>query len=272
MAGKLNGVIPAQTPSGCAERVDVDAGGDLVGEVALEQRAGCRRRTRRPPGRAAPRPRASESTLPCSSVIELGELVDAGVDQLAEREQHLGPRGSATTATSPRTRPAAAAHRGVDVGAARPAATSACCSPVAGFQTGAASGRRARRGLAADPVLDGPHRVVPQLSRVQVAGAGRALCGLVRPARACVRATPARDDLGHRHVPPGCAGRRRRPAGRSRRGRRWCRRRPAPRASAARSSVDRRWPGARRAPRLAALAARSTGSTSPSSRPVPASR
>ena len=37
MAGKLNGVMPAHTPSGCAERVHVDAGRDLVGEVALEQ-------------------------------------------------------------------------------------------------------------------------------------------------------------------------------------------------------------------------------------------
>ena len=37
MAGKLNGVMPATTPTGCRMRVRVDAGGDVLREAALEQ-------------------------------------------------------------------------------------------------------------------------------------------------------------------------------------------------------------------------------------------
>ena len=37
MAGKLNGVIPAHHAERLPDRVDVDAGGDLLGEFALEQ-------------------------------------------------------------------------------------------------------------------------------------------------------------------------------------------------------------------------------------------
>ena len=37
MAGKLNGVMPATTPSGCRIEYDVDAGGDVLGVAALEQ-------------------------------------------------------------------------------------------------------------------------------------------------------------------------------------------------------------------------------------------
>ena len=51
MAGKLNGEMMPTTPSGWRIEYDVDAGRDALGEAALHAGAGCRRRTRRPPGR-----------------------------------------------------------------------------------------------------------------------------------------------------------------------------------------------------------------------------
>jgi hypothetical protein len=61
---------PGADPERLADRVEVDAGGDLVGVVALEQ-------GRQPAGEldhlepALTSPRASESTLPCSSETDL---------------------------------------------------------------------------------------------------------------------------------------------------------------------------------------------------------
>ena len=52
IAGKLNGVMPAHTPERLAQRAAVDAGADVLAELALEQAAGCRRRTRPPRCRA----------------------------------------------------------------------------------------------------------------------------------------------------------------------------------------------------------------------------
>ena len=36
IAGKLNGLMMPTTPSGCSQRVDVDAGRDVLGVLALE--------------------------------------------------------------------------------------------------------------------------------------------------------------------------------------------------------------------------------------------
>ncbi len=53
IAGKLNGVMPATTPSGCRTDQASIAGSDLLGVLALQQAAECRRRTRPPPCRAS---------------------------------------------------------------------------------------------------------------------------------------------------------------------------------------------------------------------------
>ena len=68
MAGKLNGVITANTPTGWLIEVT-----SICVETDSENppfcRAGCRRRTRRPRDRARSRPRHLEETLPCSAVM-----------------------------------------------------------------------------------------------------------------------------------------------------------------------------------------------------------
>ena len=197
-----------------------------------------------------------------------GQLVDARVDQLAEREQHLGPAGQRGLRTSPRTRPWRR-RTAASTSAGSASTTSACCSPVAGFHTGprrvptpAVATRR--RSSARSSSCDASS------SRIQVRALVR-LGGLVRRSRACVRRVqlgpprpPARPTRTRSTAPA--------PAGRSRRarapGRRSCARASA--SLARKSSIAAR--PQHPAPRLAALAARSTGSTSPSSRPVPASR
>ena len=136
-----------------------------------------------------------------------------GVDQLAEREQHLG------RAAQRRLRPVGERLPGrctaASTSAGRPAATSACCSPVAGFHTGARRVAAPARRLAADPVLDGPHRAALRpfpadgLVGARAAGGGavRALCASYAVRASCVRVQLR--DLGHGHVPPGGAVRRR---------------------------------------------------------------
>ena len=101
-------------------------------------------------------PRASDTTLPCSSEIDLGELLDVGVHQLAEREQDL-------RALRQRRLPPAlergfgGAHGGVDVVDARQRHLG-----LLGAGGGVPDRARALRGpgcrLAADPVRDGPQR------------------------------------------------------------------------------------------------------------------
>ena len=93
ITGKLNGVIPAQTPSGWRKRVDVDAGRDLVGVLALEQ-------LRDAAGElddlqaALHLARASSTTLPCSEAMIAASSLGCAFDQLAEGEHHLGARRS----------------------------------------------------------------------------------------------------------------------------------------------------------------------------------
>ena len=53
---------------------------------------------------------------------------------------------------------AAAVCTAVSTSATLASATSACCSPVAGFHTGLVRVELPDRGLAADPVRDGPQR------------------------------------------------------------------------------------------------------------------
>ena len=71
------------------DRVDVHPGRHVLGEPALQQvRDAARELDHLQPARA-PRRRASASTLPCSAVMNAASSSWRGVDQLAEREQHL---------------------------------------------------------------------------------------------------------------------------------------------------------------------------------------
>ena len=73
-----------------ADRVDVDAGRGLLGVLALQER----RHAAANSITSSPRvtsPSASESTLPCSAVRMLRDFLAVLVDELADREEELGP-------------------------------------------------------------------------------------------------------------------------------------------------------------------------------------
>ena len=262
ITGKLNGVMPATHPERLAEASRVDAGGDLVGVLALEQRAGCRRRTRRPPGRAAPRRAASESTLPCSSETISASSSTCAFDQLAEGEHDLACGVLSDACARPRTPPwpprtaastsagSASTHLGLLL------ARSPGSRPAPRRVDGAGG------GAAADPVLDRSSCGCRPLAVTGTAAGPRlaasyAVAGLPG---ACPASDTSATGTSHQALAATAPA----PAGRSRRARRSCRRRaPWPAASAPGSSSTVRHRSTS-APRLAALAARSTGSTSPS--------
>ena len=155
ITGKLNGVMPATTPSGSRKENEStpaetwseysplsrvrDAAGELDHlEAALDlaQRVG--------------------DHLAVLVGDQPGELVGLAVDQLAEGEQDLASACSASVCD----------HSSKALSAARPrrrtsrwlgSTTSACCSPVAGLKTGAVRVDAPGVARAADPVLDGPH-------------------------------------------------------------------------------------------------------------------
>ena len=103
MAGKLNGVIPAQTPSGWRKEnrstpVETWSENSPLSSVGMPQANSMTSRPR------CTSPAASDEHLAVLVGDDLGELLGAGVDQLAEREEHLACASTATTATTTRTR------------------------------------------------------------------------------------------------------------------------------------------------------------------------
>ena len=90
MAGKLNGVMPASTPSGW--RMVVTSTPRLTCSLNPPfSRLGTPQANSTFSRPRATSPAASDSTLPCSRGDDRGEVVAAGVEQLAHPEQHLGP-------------------------------------------------------------------------------------------------------------------------------------------------------------------------------------
>ena len=90
IAGKLNGVMPATTPSGW--RIEYTS--TPVAACSLKPpfiRCGTPQANSMFSSPRATSPIASESTLPCSAVSSDGDLLAVGVDQLAHAEHHLGP-------------------------------------------------------------------------------------------------------------------------------------------------------------------------------------
>ena len=90
IAGKLNGVIPATTPSGCRIEYTSTPRRRLLREAALEQ-VGTPHANSTFSSPRATSPRASESTLPCSDGDDRRELVAMPVEQVAEGEQDRRP-------------------------------------------------------------------------------------------------------------------------------------------------------------------------------------
>ena len=92
MAGKLNGVMPATTPTGClieyeSTPVETFSENPPLSRCGMPQANSTTSRPR------ATSPAASEATLPCSSVISCAIWLGVGPDELAEREQHRGALG-----------------------------------------------------------------------------------------------------------------------------------------------------------------------------------
>ena len=204
MIGKLNGVIPAHTPSGWRKRVQVDVGRDLVGELALGQL--------RDPARELDDLHAADDLA--LGVLErlavLGrddprELVGARVDQLAEREHDARER--LTTDVSLQVANAVlAACTAASTSAASASSTCRCSWPVAGSNTGAV--RVEAPAVSWPPMhvvdlfeLDGAHGVL-----TVVFGFFRYVFCVALSRSYCSRAARVdleRRHLGHRHVPPG---------------------------------------------------------------------
>ena len=92
ITGKLNGVMPATTPTGCEDRVDVDAGRHLGADRALQQ-------LRDAAGELDALEAAGDlaegvgAHLAVLAGDEGGELVAVPVEQLAEAEHGSRPAG-----------------------------------------------------------------------------------------------------------------------------------------------------------------------------------
>ena len=114
ITGKLNGVIPAQTPSGWRKRERVDAGGDLVGVLALEQLRDAAREL----GDLHAADDLALGVLDDLAVLggdDPREVVEVLLDEVAEREHD--PRAADDADLLPALeRRARGGHRGVDVG------------------------------------------------------------------------------------------------------------------------------------------------------------
>ena len=92
MAGKLNGVMPATTPTGClieyeSTPVETFSENPPLSRCGMPQANSTTSRPR------ATSPAASEATLPCSARDQLRYFAGVGPDELAEGEQHRGAPG-----------------------------------------------------------------------------------------------------------------------------------------------------------------------------------
>ena len=135
IAGKLNGVMPGDDAERLADRVDVDAGRGLLGEPALEQVSGSRRRTRGSRARARPRPSASDGTLPCSAVRWAASSLRRLVDEVPDPEQDVGALRERRRAPG-RERGLRGGHGGASTSSTEAKSTSRAMRPVAGSKTG----------------------------------------------------------------------------------------------------------------------------------------
>ena len=152
MTGKLNGVMPATTPTGCSTvwtsmPRDTSELCEPFSRCGMPQANSTHSRPR------ATSPCASSSTLPCSRVTMRREVVAVRVDQLAEAEHQPRRAGSATTRpTRPTRRPRPSPRRRPRPRRRARPRRSARRAP--GRRRGPAAPERARDRSAADPVPD----------------------------------------------------------------------------------------------------------------------
>ena len=174
MAGKLNGVMPTQTPSGWRNEktstpVETWSEKSPLSSVGMPQANSITSRPR------CTSPRASETTLPCSS-----EIASASRWMLAltsSRKVNSTLVRCESDDWPHRSNAAFAVRTAVSTSSALASATSACCSPVAGFQTGLVRSEDPVAGLPPIQcvmVLNGPPPSrcvsVPEFSTVLVSG------------------------------------------------------------------------------------------------------
>ena len=265
MTGKLNGVMPAHDAERLAERVRVDAGGDLVGVLALEQLRDAAGELDDLAARAAPRPRRRREHLAVLVGDRLGEPARRCALTSSRKANSTLVRALSDVCDQSSKAVAGGGHGGVDV---RRRSASSDLAPAARRWPGSrrrpaplptcrwSPCRRSSARWSSSVVASSLSLVGAAVGRGQV-GALRAPCALVRRPGALRWCPAPRPRPPGRPTTPGC--RARAPAGRSRRGSPSCAvGSPAPRPAPSRSSstsVAR----ITSAPRLAALAARSTG-------------
>src|SRR5687768_18575562 len=134
ITGKLNGVIPATTPSGdrkenTSTSVDAWSEKDPFSRWGIPQANSTTSRPR------STSPRASESTFPCSALTSSASSPARAVASSRNANKTFARRES--DAWDHSSKAAAATRTASSTSAAEPSTTSACWMPVAGSQTGA---------------------------------------------------------------------------------------------------------------------------------------
>ena len=134
MAGKLNGVMPATTPSGSRNEY-VSTSVDTWSEKSPLSREAMPHANSTTSSPRCTSPSASESTLPCSSVIS--SAISLACAFTSSRKANSTFVRRLTEVCAHAGKASAAAPMAARTSAADPSRTSACCWPVAGLYTAA---------------------------------------------------------------------------------------------------------------------------------------
>src|SRR6516225_8854770 len=201
MTGKLNGVIPAQTPSGwrndqASTSVETCSENSPLSRVGIPQAYSTTSRPR------MTSPLASETTLPCSSATITASSSRCRSMRSRRANMTRARRITDTSRHSCHALAAAATAASTSAGSAN--ATWACCSPVAGFQTGP---HRLDAPVVSEPAIQCWIVRIRNFSLSSQVHPLVALGCLV--GRAGLPRAVQRGGLRHRHVPPALRGRHR---------------------------------------------------------------
>ncbi len=134
IAGKLNGVMPAQTPSGWRKE-KASTVEETWSEYSPFSSCGIPQANSTTSSPRSTSPLASSKTLPCSAETIRASLSTFAFSSWRKANITLARRLSEASDHSANASRAAATAASTSAGSA--SSTSACCSPVAGFQTGA---------------------------------------------------------------------------------------------------------------------------------------
>src|SRR3954471_1815783 len=134
IAGKLNGVMPATTPSG-SRNENVSTPVETWSEYSPLRRCGIPQANSTTSRPRCTSPRASDRTLPCSSVIN--SAIRSAFALTSSRNANRTFDRRLSDACDHSSKAAAAERTAAPTSSELARSTSACCSPVAGFHTGA---------------------------------------------------------------------------------------------------------------------------------------